>query len=44
MVERLPMTINYELGRIPMKAVTAYCKALSLHLLQRNKKNYTTSS
>jgi len=42
--ERLPMTINYALGGIPMKAVMAYCKALSLHLLQRNKKNYTTFS
>jgi hypothetical protein len=38
------MTINYALGGIPMKAVMAYCKALSLHLLQRNKKNYTTFS
>jgi len=40
--EKLPMTVNYELGGIPMKAVMAYYKALLLHLLQGDKKNYTT--
>jgi hypothetical protein len=42
--EKLPMIINNELGRIPTKAVMAYFKAISLHLLQGNKKNYTTFS
>jgi len=35
------MTINYELGGTPMKAIMAYYKAIPLHLLQGSKKNYT---
>jgi hypothetical protein len=36
--EKLPMIINYKLGRIPITAVMAHFKAISQNLLKGKKK------